>query len=104
MDHVSRGRGGARRHMRAGGDVAEAELAPHRDPAQAELEVGDERGEGGLGQRASGRSVHDQADPVSARRLSAREIDHVTEQSADRSARDVQNAKRAGHVAGFRVS
>ena len=50
----------------------------------------------GLGARAAGRRVGDQADPVSARSLAARQVEHVAEQPADRRAQDMQDLESAG--------
>jgi hypothetical protein len=48
---------------------------------------------------AAGRRVGDDANPMSARRLAARQVANVSEQSADWCAQDMHNAERRGHPA-----
>ena len=42
--------------------------------------------------------VGDQPDPVSARRLTARKVDHMAKQTADRRAHDMEDIEALGRV------
>ncbi len=46
-----------------------------------------------VGARAAGAAVGDQADPVPARDLLVRQVEHMAEQAADRRAKDVQDVQ-----------
>ena len=96
VDHVGADLGGAPCDMRGRPHVAEPDLPAHRDTREAEREVGRQFREHRFGARAAGRRIGDQPDAVSARGLSAREIDHVAEQAADRGAQHVQNLQASG--------
>ena len=56
-----------------------------------------ERREGRCGAFAAGRGIGHDADLVPARRLAAREIEHVAEQAADRRPQDVEDLEGAIH-------
>jgi hypothetical protein len=49
-----------------------------------------------LGPRAAARRIGNYADPVAARRLSAREIEHMAEQPANGRAQDMQDVEGSG--------
>ena len=53
-------------------------------------------GQCGLGAGASGGGIDDQADPMSARRLALDQIDHMTEQPAERGPQHVQDIEGRG--------
>ena len=78
--------------------IAVEVLRDDPDAHQAEFEPGSELSQHLLGASAAGGGVHDQTDLVSADDLSAREVEHVAEQPADRSTQHVENVESfAGH-------
>jgi hypothetical protein len=60
----------------------------------AELEPGRDCSQRGFGAFAAGKAVRDDADMVAAVGLAVGEVEDVTEDSADRRANRVQDAKR----------
>ena len=95
MQHVGPGLARAPRNMPLRRDVAHSDVAAHRHAGEAEREVRGERREGRCGAFATGRGIGHDADLVAARRLTAREIEHVAEQAADRRPQDVENLEGA---------
>jgi hypothetical protein len=84
-------------HVQQRFDVAAAELAAHRHAADAYCKVGRELGELAFRLFAARRGVGNKPNPMSARRLTAREVDDVAEQPSDRSAQHVQDVELFGH-------
>ena len=82
-------------------DVAAADIPRHRDAGEAEREHLGEIGERGIGAFAAARRVGNDADLVAARRLAAREVANMPEQSADRRAKDMQDVESVGHRSRF---
>jgi len=81
--------------------VARPDMAAHRHARESERQRGRELAQHRFGARAAGVAVGDQAYAVSARDLLFGEIEHMAEQSADRSAEhveDVQGIHRAWTV------
>jgi hypothetical protein len=93
MDHVGCDLGGPPRDMRNRGTIAQPNLPAHRDAAHAKRKLARKRGEGGLGLRATSRGVRNEADPMPARRLSARKIDHMAKQPAHRRPEYMQDVE-----------
>ena len=85
----------ALRHMAPCGHVAPADMAAHRDAAQAQREVRGERRERRIGAFAAGRGIGHDTDRVPARGLRARQVEDVPEQPADRRPQDVQDLEGA---------
>jgi hypothetical protein len=91
VQHVDGHTGGPPRHMRNRRHIPQADLPAHGHAADAERKRGRQIRQLSLCRGAAGRSIGDDADPVPARRLAARQIEHMPEQSADRSAQHMQN-------------
>jgi hypothetical protein len=86
--------GHALRHVGNGIEVAQIDVAAHRQPGQAKGEVAREIGQNCVRGGTACHRVGDDADLVTQRGLAAREIDHVAEQSADRRAQNVEDFQR----------
>jgi hypothetical protein len=81
--------------------VARPDMAAHRHAREPERQRRRELAQHRFGARAAGVAVGDQPDAVSARDLLFGEIEHMAEQSADRSAEhveDIQGIHRARTV------
>jgi len=78
---------GAAHDMGEREEIAGIGVAPHRHARQAERERRRERAQDFIGLRAAGARVGDDADAVAAPDLLVRQIEHVTEQAADRRAK-----------------
>ena len=82
------------RHMLRAAQIAQPEMPGERVLGNAEGEVMSKRGQHFIGTRAASRTVHDQTDVMAASGLSARKIDNMAKQPAQRGAKDMQNVQR----------
>ena len=88
------------RHVALCRHIAQADMAAHRHAGQPERQLSGQRRERRIRPRAAGRGIRHDADLMAARRLRARQIDHVTKQAADGRPQDVQDIEglTPGHV------
>ncbi len=75
-------------------EITRAEFARYREALIAKRKAGRELAQHRIGARAAGGAVHDQTDAVTARRLAADQIGHMTKQAAERRAKDMQDIER----------
>ena len=73
--------------------IARPDVAAHGNSAQPKGQFRRKLGERCLGAGCAGRRIGDDADPVSAGGLPARQIDHVTKQPSHRGAQHMKNVQ-----------
>jgi hypothetical protein len=91
VQHIDVERSGTIRDVTPRADIAEADVASHWNTAEPKREMKLEVCESLLGAISTCRGVGYDPDLVTARRLSARQVDHMAEQSAHGRPQDVQN-------------
>jgi hypothetical protein len=96
VQHFGTRVGGPARHMRDRGHVTRTDLPAHGHTAHAERKQRRQVRERGFRPGAAGGRVDDEADPVPALRLAARQIEHMPKQPADRGAQHVQDVEACG--------
>ena len=86
------------------GDIAPARVPAHRNPTHPERKLRIKSGKYCFRLGAAGRGIGDDPDPMPARRLAAREVDHVPEKPAQRRPQDMENIQSIlGFPAAHRV-
>ena len=93
MQHVGRQRADSARNAPQRIDVARVEFARDGNALDAERKPRREFGKHGIGARAAGRRVDDEADAMAAFDLASRHIHHVAEQPAERRAQKMHDLK-----------
>jgi hypothetical protein len=91
MQHIHVERSGPTRDVTLRADIAEADVTTHRNAAEAEREMRPEACESLLRAISTCGRVGYDPDLVTARRLSARQVEHMAEQSAHGRPQDVQD-------------
>ena len=84
-------------------DIARTELAGNRDALDSECEPRRQFGENGIGARAAGRAVDNQADTMAALDLALRDIDDMAEQAAERRPQNMDDLEAGRCECGLRV-
>ena len=82
-------------NMRARSNVRWAELPAHGDTREPQGEIRSQPCQTGFGVFAPGRRIGHEPDPVPARNLPAREVEHMAKQPADRRTHHMQNPERS---------
>jgi hypothetical protein len=80
--------------MCARSNVRWAELPAHGDTREPQDEIKRQPRQTGFGLFAPGRRIGHELDPVPARNLPTREVEHMAKQPADRRAHHMQNPQR----------
>jgi hypothetical protein len=82
-------------NMRARSNVRCAELPAHGDTRKPQGEIRSQPCQTGFGLFAPGRRIGREPDPVPARNLPTREVEHMAKQPADRRTHYMQNPERS---------
>ena len=91
MDHIGLQ---ARDHVGDGarcGNVAKADISPHRNAAGAKRKMRRELGKAAIRVFTAGQTVGDDFDLMPSGRLPLHQIHHMAEKAADRRTKDVEN-------------
>ena len=94
MQHVRRGQRDVPRDKAQRADIGRPQLAGDGDALQPERQMRRKLGQRGVGLRPSGGRIDDEAYAMAALGLAAGDVDHMTEQSAERRAQDVHDLQR----------
>jgi hypothetical protein len=86
--------GNGRCHVTHGNGIAPSKLTLHRYADQTERQIGGEGAKFDVRDRARRRFRNDDTDPMPARRLTLRQIEHVAKRATQRRAKHVEDIQR----------
>ncbi len=78
------------------GNVAEADISPHRNAAGAKRKMRCELRKAAIRVLSAGQAVSDDSDLMAPGRLPLHQIHHVAKKAADRRTKDMKNFERSG--------